>query len=251
MPDFVDRLGAELRHAADAEPLPPPVDAAARQPWPLGSRFSTVRGSASTRLGRRGGQSQARHRRAVQPLGLSRRPVTFVSGGIGVAAVAVAAVLLVSPTTQPAYALSQNADGSITVTIQDLETAVPALNARLAAIGADDRVVPVEANCPTGNPTIGAMMVYPQVTATQTITIGATSVEPGYTGVIAAEQLPSGEVAMAVESMKAPVPSCFPTTAYTLQNTGRTNNGTPIYQFVPVGPPTTSTNSSSSPTNGG
>ncbi len=165
-----------------------------------------------------------------------RRPVVIGTAVTSFAAAAGAAVLLLSATTNapPAYALTKNADGSITVTIHDLEAAVPALNARFAAMGVSERVVPVEANCPISNPALSdAMMAYPQATTTETVTLG-TNIDPGYTGVVAAEQLPNGEVAMVVESIKPPVPSCFPATAYTLENTGRTINRTPIYQFTPV-----------------
>ena len=54
-------------------------------------------------------------------------------------------VLLVSVTasTPPAYALTRNPDGSITVTFNDLQAAIPQLNARFAAIGVDETVIPI------------------------------------------------------------------------------------------------------------
>jgi hypothetical protein len=172
---------------------------------------------------------------------LLRRPVVLIGSGATITAAA-AIALLVTPGPQPAYAVTQNANGSITVSIHDLETAAPALNARFAAMGVNDRVVPVEANCPTSDPTSGAMMPYPQATTTESITIGTNNSTPGDTEVVAAEQLPNGEVAMVMESITPPIPSCFSTTAYTLQATGNsTMNGSPIYQFTPVNTATTAT----------
>jgi hypothetical protein len=84
----------------------------------------------------------------------TRRPhVAITAGALGViAAAAVAVVPLVSATasTQPAYALTQNADGSITVTFNDLQTAIPQLNARFAAMGIDEAVVRSRAVAPRG-----------------------------------------------------------------------------------------------------
>src|SRR5579875_3070165 len=144
---------------------------------------------------------------------LARRPTVLIGSGASLAAASVAAVLLAIPGPQPAYAITSNGDGSITVTIHDLESAVPALNARLAAMGVNARVVPVEANCPTVDPNLAPMMVYPKASGTETVTLG-TDVDPGYTDVVAAEQLASGEVAMVVESIPGRAPSCFSTTAY-------------------------------------
>ncbi len=252
MPDFIDRLGAELRHAANSGPLPPASDAVAEHALPpVSARLSTVPGFLSIRHRRRAEGYQVRRGRMAGRSGLARRPTMFLGSGIAILAAVIAVVILAAPATQPAYAVTQNSDGTITVTIHDLATAVPALNARLAAIGADTKIVPVQANCATGSPALGdTMMVYPHTTATDTITIGTSSVQQGYTDVVAAEQLPNGEVAMVVESIKPPVPSCFATTAYTLQNTGRTINGTPIYQFVPVNPTSTPTSAYTSTTAG-
>ncbi|MGC9221807.1 MAG: hypothetical protein ACP5H2_10735 [Solirubrobacteraceae bacterium] len=208
----------------------------------LSQAFSAHESVASTPAPKRPRRVHGTRRGAWRSI--ARRPTVLIGSGASLAAASVAAVLLAIPGPQPAYAITSNGNGSITVTIHDLETAVPALNAKLAAMGVNDRVVPVEGNCPTVDPNLGAMMVYPHMSGTETVTLG-TNVDPGYTEVVAAEQLASGEVAMVVESIKAPIPSCFPTTAYTLQNTGTSNDGTPIYQFVPVDPSATAPTSTS------
>lgn len=174
----------------------------------------------------------------------TRRPQRFAfrvaaAGTLSLAAVATAVVLAVGATTgtPPAYALSTNGDGSVTVTINDIATAVPALNARFAAMGVDETVVPVQADCPTH--TMGGLFVDPQQTTSSTLTFGPGRkyLAPGTTGVVAAEQLPNGVVALAVGAIKPPVPSCFSKVAYTLHTTGVTN-GTPTVTAIPVNPPT-------------
>ncbi len=138
------------------------------------------------------------------------RPVLISAGGVVVAMATLAVVLVLSATTStpPAYALTQNADGSVTVTINDLTTAIPELNARFAAMGIDETVIPVKAGCSTTGPGLvsapGASM-----TDSLTITPGRTHLAPGDTGYLAAEKLPNGKVALSVGAMKPPLPSCF------------------------------------------
>lgn len=176
---------------------------------------------------------------------IAPRPTVLIGSAATLVAASVAAVLLAIPGPEPAYAITSSGNGSITVTIHDLGAAVPALNAKFAAMGIDARVVPVEANCLAADPNVGAMMVYPKASGTDTVTLGTANVDPGYTVVLAAEQLANGEVAMVDESIPGPAPNCFNTTAYTLQNTGTSNDGTPIYQFVPVDPSATAPTSTS------
>ncbi len=136
------------------------------------------------------------------------RPVIMTAGAaaVAVATLAVALVLSATTSTPPAYALTSNADGSVTVTIHDLTTAIPALNARFAQMGIDETVIPVQANCATPGP-----VDYPGATTSETLTIspGRKNLAPGDAGVLAAEQLPDGKVAMFVGAMKPPLPSCF------------------------------------------
>ncbi|MGH2915406.1 MAG: hypothetical protein ACRDMX_10490 [Solirubrobacteraceae bacterium] len=191
-------------------------------------------------------RSRRRQRARKSRLALLMRPVPLIGSGAVLAGAALAAVLLASPATQPAYALAQNADGTVTVTINGVETAAPVLNAKFASMGIDERVVPVEAGCPSTNTSAlfqDAMFAYPQATTSETFTFspGRKYLDPGYTGVIAAEQLPNGEVAMAVEAIKPPVPSCFPTTVYAIRRTGTTSNGIPVYQITPTDPAATTT----------
>ncbi len=174
------------------------------------------------------------------PHARTRRGPLIIGGGLtAVAAATVAAVLGFGATsgTQPAYAMTQNADGSVTFTINELATAVPELNAKFAAMGIDETVVPVEANCPTSNSLGDMLQTDPQGTMSETLTFksGDKWLAPGYTGVVAAEQLSNGEVAMAMEAIKPPIPSCFPTTAYQAVQIGDAN-GVPTVTMQVVTP---------------
>lgn len=147
--------------------------------------------------------------------GRRARPVILSAGAV-VAAATVAVVLALSATTStpPAYALTHNSDGSVTVTIHDLTTAIPALNAKFAQMGIDETVIPVQAGCSTPG-----LIAAPGATMSESLTLvpGRKYLAPGDTGVLAAEQLPNEKVALTVGAQKPPLPSCFsnvPATAF-------------------------------------
>lgn len=171
----------------------------------------------------------------------SRWPFVLGTGAAVAAAAAAAIVFGVSATTSapPAYALTQNRDGTVSVTIHELANAIPQLNAKFAQMGIDETVVPVEASC-TQDPRF-RMTAYPQLktTDTWTFTPGRSELAPGTTGVLAAEQLPNGEVAIWQGAVTPPVPSCFSNVAYTPpQLTGATTNGVPMVTRTAINPAT-------------
>ena len=148
--------------------------------------------------------------RLVHALG---RPVVMTTSAVGViAAAAAAVVLLVSATasTQPAYALTQNPDGSITVTINDLQTAIPELNARFRAMGVDETVIPITQSCQTRM----AVPAFPQSAASDKLTFtpneGHKYLAPGFDGVLAAGYTSGGQLLVFIGAMKPPLPACFP-----------------------------------------
>jgi hypothetical protein len=66
------------------------------------------------------------------------------------AAVVAATVLLLlgaTTTTPPAYALVRHPDGSVTVTVHNLQRAIMPLNARLGALGVRVRIIPITKRC--------------------------------------------------------------------------------------------------------
>jgi hypothetical protein len=133
------------------------------------------------------------------------------------AAIAAAVVLVIGATTgaAPAYALTHNADGSITITLHDLTTGIPALNARLRQMGINYTVIPVTQNCPFSTPVLSGPG---PGSLSETITIGTQNTEPaGVNAYLAAERLPNGSIGLADGGMKAPLPSCFSPTLMKVQ----------------------------------
>lgn len=141
------------------------------------------------------------------------------------AAIAVAVVVVVSATTgaSPAYAVTQNSDGSLSITLNDLTTGIPALNARLRQMGINETVIPVTPNCPFSTPSFPAR---PRGDLSETITIGPKSIpEPaGVDGYLAAERLPNGSIGLGIGGMKAPLPSCISPTLMKVQPSNATDS---------------------------
>ncbi|MGO9956009.1 MAG: hypothetical protein ACLP50_08505 [Solirubrobacteraceae bacterium] len=155
-----------------------------------------------------------------------------------VVAIIAAVVLIVSATTgaSPAYALTQNGDGSITISLSNLTTGISQLNARLQQMGINYTVIPITQNCTTSTAVLGTA----PGSLSETITIGTQNTElAGVDGYLAAEQLPNGQIGLAVGGMQAPLPTCFSSAILTTQpspTAGSNATGT-----------TTATTTSSSP----
>lgn len=132
----------------------------------------------------------------------------MTAGAAGLAAAASAALLVLGGTAgaPPAYALTRHPDGTVTVTIHNLETAVPALNAKFKQMGIDETVIPVKPGCTTRG-----IIPYPGATPTEKLTFGPGHkyLYPGWDGVLAAEQLRDGRVGLTIGANKPPLPSCF------------------------------------------
>lgn len=138
------------------------------------------------------------------------RPGAAMAGAVALAVAVVAMVLVLTASTSapPAYALTPVAGGSYTVSLNDLSTGIPALNAKFAQLGIRETVVPIVAGCTASSfdPQAGAGSM------TQTVTVSNRYIPPGYRGFIAAERLPDGRVGLAQGAIARPIPSCFPTT---------------------------------------
>ena len=126
------------------------------------------------------------------------RPLAVTAG---VAVVLAAAVV--------AYALTRVSAGSYTISLNDISTGIPELNAKFAQLGIRETVVPIKAGCTASSfdpAQAGAGSM------TQTVTVNNQSIPAGTRGFIAAEQLPNGRVGLAHGDTSQPIPSCFPTT---------------------------------------
>ncbi len=141
----------------------------------------------------------------------TRRPAVLASAAMTTAGVAAAAVLVLTATTStpPAYAVTTDSDGTVTVTLNDI-SAVTALNAELARDGIPAKAVPVTATCPhRGFPNAMPAGVNP---STYTITIDQADIPAGYTAIVAASEDSSGQVKLAMGTSPSPGPSCINST---------------------------------------
>lgn len=155
------------------------------------------------------GADRARVRSAATPR-TRRRPLVISTAATGLAAVAAAAVLLVSATTNtpPAYALTPHADGTYTLTLNDIATAVPQVNAEFAKLGINATAIPVTSNCTAPDAAKFPLMAPTAVSTSQSVTIDNADIPAGLTGVVAAEQTSSG-VRLSMGTTASPLPSCL------------------------------------------
>ena len=138
-----------------------------------------------------------------------RRPAILTGTALGSAGAAAAAVLaLTATTTAPAFAVTDNADGSITVTLREI-SGLSGLNAEFARRGLKARAVPMSSTCPTKG--FGNALPAGTNFNTFTITLDPSEVPDGYTAVVAATQTASGKVELVQGAVPPPVPACFNT----------------------------------------
>jgi len=139
------------------------------------------------------------------------------SAGIVLAGMVIVAVLVLSATTTtpPAYALTYNANGTITVTLNDLATAVPRLNAKFAQLGINETVIPIKVDCHSiGGPRSQQADPYATIgpgSMSESFTYSKHERPPpaGFKYVLAAKQLPDGQIETWIGAIKPPLPTCF------------------------------------------
>jgi hypothetical protein len=152
----------------------------------------------------------------------TRRTTPSLIGGGAIAAAAAAAAIAMSVLggSAPAYALTRNANGTITLSIyQWSRVDIRQIDARFAGMGSRWRFVPVTASCATPWPPKDKDWGYEIVSTTAngaksgSVTPGPTS--PAFPGVwvIAAGQRADGSVAIATVTMPGPLPECLPAAA--------------------------------------
>lgn len=145
-----------------------------------------------------------------------RHPALLTGTALSSAGLASAIVLALSATgSPPAYAVTENSDGTVTVTLRDL-SAIPALNAKFAQEGINVKAVPLTADCPTTAP-IQSLAAHPAGASggTWAITINPGQIPRGDAGVLAARDAGSQNVEMVLGATPSPAPSCLNSTAYT------------------------------------
>lgn len=140
-----------------------------------------------------------------------RRPALITGSALATVGLAAAVLLALTATTStpPAYAVTTNSDGTVTVTLNDI-SALTGLNAELARDGIRAKAIPFTPTCPTrGFPGIMPAGTDP---STYTITIVPADIPAGYTAIVAASENASGQVELAEGARPTPGPSCLNTT---------------------------------------
>jgi hypothetical protein len=135
------------------------------------------------------------------------RPAVLASTGTGVAAATAAVVVALGATgAAPAFAVTTNPDGTVTVTLSDI-AAISGVNAELAADGINARAIPVQPGCQTQ----GLGFAWPSGTDpnSTTVTLDPKDIPTGYTAIVAVDQESSGRILMTMGSSPSPGPSCI------------------------------------------
>lgn len=138
-----------------------------------------------------------------------RRPALITASALATVALATALLALTAGTSAPpAYAVTTNPDGTVTVTLNDI-SALTGLNAELARDGLRARAVPLTASCPTrAFPNAMPAGTNP---STYTITIVPADIPTGYTAIVAVSKNASGQVTLVQGAWPNPGPSCINT----------------------------------------
>jgi hypothetical protein len=143
------------------------------------------------------------------------RPVWIAGSAAAVAGAAIAGMSAFGG-VPPAYAVTRNADGTVTVSVRDVRAVDPA-NAELQRLAAPVRVVPMTADCTdtfvvdtAPAPNGGPRWSFTADGDDGSITVSTSGVNPGSTLLLSARMEPDGNVTM---GFSAPVagraPSCL------------------------------------------
>jgi microcystin-dependent protein len=141
---------------------------------------------------------------------LARAPrVALAGAGAAVTATAGVALVLATAGAPPAYALTSNGNGSYAITINNITTGIPALNAKLRQLGIDTTAVPVTNTCDAPNDGVSLIGGWSPSTLNETITLDQADIPAGSHGVLAAYQSPSGGIELTIATTADSVPSCL------------------------------------------
>lgn len=142
-----------------------------------------------------------------------RNSLKFAAAGTAIAAVlgTSAALALDSVSSPPAFAVTQNTDGTITVDINEL-TGVSGANAQLASLGVRAEAIVIDPSCTSDARSIPYPDLHGAILGPSDLTVGVTihpaAIPAGDTLLLGAKQGASGQVAVRVMLVKDPAPSC-------------------------------------------
>jgi hypothetical protein len=141
----------------------------------------------------------------------------FVLAGVILASIAT----LMTSSSAPAFAVTQNSDGTVTVTIKEL-IGIHEANTQLEALSVHVRAAGIEASCTTDMSNFHTVPFPPQIvasifsigkSATTPITITPSVIPAGDTLLLEARQVAPELIAINLKLFQGPVPSCIPATA--------------------------------------
>ena len=143
------------------------------------------------------------------------RPVLAAAAVVGLAGAVVLGVNVVDGGT-PAYAVSKDPNGMVTVSINDI-SGVDGANAKLRKLGVPAVAVPMRDGCVESAPRsdhadgVGTVSVDSRTGDDGgSVQFDAGQIPAGDTAVLAARQLPDGGVVLAFSLVAGPAPSCLP-----------------------------------------
>jgi len=141
-----------------------------------------------------------------------RRRGLVAGAGLGLAGGVTALAIILSATSTPAFAVTSNPNGTVTVTINQI-AGVPGANTELAALGVSARAVPIVQGCTAALQRIPKaagdriFLPVPGGGLPQSITFEPSAIPAGDTVVLAAAQIPGG-VQMADAVVQGAAPTC-------------------------------------------
>lgn len=142
---------------------------------------------------------------------LRSRPALLTGTGVGIAGLAAAGIFALGAFhTEAAYAVTQNPDGTFTVSLSEL-SALPALNKELAQDGIPATAVPVSTSCTAGAPGEQIWDGHRADPPADTVMLDTKLIPSGDVLVLgAAQTTSSGSTFLVTTTMAAPGPSCLP-----------------------------------------
>jgi hypothetical protein len=139
----------------------------------------------------------------------SARPLLIAAGALAVAGVATVAITT-SGGAPEAYAVTRNADGSVTVTVRDIKGIEPA-NAKLREYGIGAKAVPMSRECaPLDESKMGNPEYKVPRTAEGSVTMSPGDIPPGYTVLLGVSNLPGRGSGFSITGPhRDPAPDCL------------------------------------------
>jgi hypothetical protein len=174
----------------------------------------------------------------------SGRPLWIAGGVVAVAGVAAIGITLVGGGSSPAYAVTQNSDGTVTLTLNEL-SGIDGANQRLHQLGLPVTVVPLTTGC---NAPVSAAPSAPSMPklGTNDVTFSVRDIPAGdglLVAVGSADSTPpvrnGTAVSLAEQLIRGPAPSCLPVVKIAPVPSGAplpSGGSLPGVAVVPLGP---------------